>query len=103
MIDEQRRLMGEGATAAERTAVKQRRKPQIELSGAQLTGQMFYPDVTGRGYSTSGTSLVNARGSFPAVAGGDTLRDPPRQNNMNFAAYQAGIQRGKGKGKGAGG
>ena len=33
LIDEQRRLVGEGATAAQQTAVKQRRKPQIELSG----------------------------------------------------------------------
>ena len=100
LIDEQRRLVGDGVPDAERTAVKNRRKEQIELSGAQLTGQMFYPDVTGRGYSTSGTSLVGARGSFPASASGETIRDPPRANNMNFAAYQAGITKGKGKGKG---
>ena len=94
VIDEQRRLIGDGTTDAQRTAVKNRRKEQIELSGAQLTGQMFYPDVTGRGYSTSGTSLVGARGSFPASASGETIRDP-RQNNMNFAAYQAGMTRGR--------
>ena len=78
LIDEQRRLIGDGTTDAQRTAVKNRRKEQIELSGAQLTGQMFYPDVTGRGYSTSGTSLVGARGSFPASASGETIRGVTR-------------------------
>ena len=73
IIDEQRRLAGSGVPAAERKAVKERRKAQIDLAGAQLTGQMFYPDVTGRGrgYSTSGTSMVGGKGSFPSTAAGE--------------------------------
>ena len=50
VIDEQRRLVGEGATATERAAVKERRKPQIEMSGAQLAGQIFIQ--TSRGADT---------------------------------------------------
>ena len=84
LIDEQRRLVGDGVPDAERTAVKNRRKEQIELSGAQLTGQMFYPDVTGRGYSTSGTSLVGAKGSFPASAAGQESIQPPRFIDMRY-------------------
>ena len=84
LIDEQRRLLGDGATAAERTAVKQRRKAQVELSGAQLTGQMFYPDVTGRGYSTSGTQLVDAKGAFPASAVAQDNLGPPRFIDMRY-------------------
>ena len=92
LIDEQRRLLGDGASAAERTAVKQRRKQQVELSGAQLTGQMFYPDVTGRGYSTSGTQLVDARGAFPASAAAQDNLQPPRFIDMRYRG-QGGARR----------
>ena len=96
LIDEQRRLMGDGATAAERTAVKRRRKPQMELSGAMLSGQMFYPDPVGRGFSTSGTRLVNAEGVQPAMPG----PDPGPQQQPRFVDMRYG---GKGRGRGGGG
>ena len=97
LIDEQRRLLGEGATDAERTAVKRRRKPQMELSGAMLSNQMFYPDPTGRGFSTSGTRLVGAEGVQPAMPGADPGAGP------DWRLWGAGIRRGRGGGGGGGG